>query len=405
MSLTDEAERNRQAGRVGVAVPGRRTTRFTTGSRIVKAPTAFRRVRTGAVNAGTVFAVTAAIIAGLAIAWGVKVFVLDRKPAPAPKDEPKFALAVAAVNIPPRTEIVPSMVKTIQVSKADFDKAQQSAQGAGTELLKGTPVGRTTLKPIYAEDSIVKNQFEALDYPQPVASLIGPGKTSVIVAAPSASTMLQKEDHCDVLCTLANDTPIFGPSGSGATATLAKDLRVVARFGSTRTAVRPPPGPTRTYTLEADPWQAAVIELAKSMGATFSLNPRANKTAEDVAAANAEVGGAAKGEDEAYKTVAERYAKNNRVTAVDLALLFGVRPVPPQHIQILERLAGNTPLPPYAVYTPPSAAPAAGDKGPTQGIKPADFSPDGTGAGLPEGSVGSQGFHGLGGCPTCGKKH
>src|SRR5262249_38831488 len=150
--------------------------------------------------------------------------------------------------------------------------------------------------------------------------------------------------------------PIFGPAGSGATATLAKNLKVVARFGTTRTAAKPPPGPTRTYTLEADPWQAAVIELAKSMGGAFSLNPRASR-AGDVVAAKADKGDAAKAEDEAYKTVSERYEKNNRVTAVDLALLFGVRPAPPRHIQILERMAGNTPLPPFAVYTPPSALP------------------------------------------------
>jgi len=373
----------------------------------VKAPTPFRRVRTGAVNAGTVFAVTAAIVAGLAIAWGVKVFILDRKPAPPPKDEPKYTLTVAAVNILPRTEILPSMVKTIQVPKADFDKAQQTAQGAGTELLKGTPVGRTTVKAIYAEDPIQKNQFEALDYPPPVASLIGEGKTSVIVAAPAASTMLQVGDACDVLCTIANDSPVFGPSGSGATAKLAKNLKVVARFGTTRTAALPPPGPNRTYTLEADPWQAAVIELAKSMGGAFSLNPRAAHGG-DVAAAKADKADSA--EDEAYKTVAERYEKNNRVTAMDVALLFGVKPVPPQHIQVLERMAGNTPLPPLAVYTPPDAASGAGDKAPTPGVKPADLTlPPGPGAAAPgpDGATGTMGFHNADShyCPTCAHKH
>jgi hypothetical protein len=52
------------------------------------------------------------------------------------------------------------------------------------------------------------------------------------------------------------------------TAVIARDLRVVARFNLTRAAQ---PDPTLTYTLEASPYRHALMELAKGIGATFTL--------------------------------------------------------------------------------------------------------------------------------------
>jgi Flp pilus assembly protein CpaB len=354
--------------------------------------------RPGAVNAGTVFAVTIAIVAGLAIAWGVKTFIFDKK-VQTPPAEAKVSILVAATNILPRTDIVASMVRTAQVTKAEYESRKQEASALGHKLVTGSAVGLTTIKAIHADDPLTDNLFEPLEYPPPVASLLSEGKTSVVVEASAKTTQLQKDDNCDVICTLANDNPVFGPAGSSAAATLAKKLKVVARFGTTRTTSKAPPGDTRTYTLEAEPWQAAVIELAKTMGGTFNLNPVGDPSgshANDVKATPAS------DETAAYKTVADRYATNNRVTALDVALLFGVRPTSPARIQMLERYAGNQALPPLQVIQPPAA-----EAPPTPGVKPANYIPPPAAApsNAPEADS-TLGFHSAndGTCKTCAKK-
>jgi Flp pilus assembly protein CpaB len=352
--------------------------------------------RPGAINAGTVFAVTAAIVAGLAIAYGVKVFIFDKKQA-TPPPESKETVLVAASNILPRTDVLPSMFKTKQVSKAEFEKEKRRVEEGKQKLVTGSALGLTTAKAISADQWLTSDLFEPLEYPPPVASLLGEGKTSVVVEAPSKTTQLQKDDECDVVCTLANDNPVFGQAGSSAAATLAKKLRVVARFGTTRTTAKAPPGDTRTYTLEAEPWQAAVIELAKTMGGTFNLNPVGNPGGSH---SNEGKSTPASDETAAYKTVADRFSTNNRVTALDVALLFGARPTSPARIQMLERYAGNQALPPLQVIQPPAAEPA-----PTPGVKPAAYVPPPTAPSNAPEANSTLGFHSADtACKTCAKK-
>src|SRR5262249_32675223 len=121
----------------------------------------------------------------------------------------------------------------------------------------------------------------------------------------------------DVLATLGHDNPLAKKLDT-TTATLAKNLRVVARFNSTRTAAAPNPGPKRTYTLEATPYRAQLLELAKHVGCTFSLPVSPRQVNED---------GTVQMPDPGQMSMDE--PSDGRVTDDDLAKAFGFKKEPP----------------------------------------------------------------------------
>jgi Flp pilus assembly protein CpaB len=288
-------------------------------------------VRSAQIHASTVFAVTLAIVAGLLFAGVFKMYFLNNKPkvvqAPPP---PTYRLTVAAVNLPDKTLILPSNVKTIAVGEEEYKTVMDSAKSKNMTVLRGSqPVNRTTVKPIKAEEPIFEEQLEPLEYPKPVSTTLRPGKRASIIEVPAKNAMLQVGDHVDVLCTLSNSAAVFGP-GATATAVLAKNSRVVARFNSTRTAASPNTGDNRTYTLEMTPYRYALVELSKSLGATFALSVVARPSEESSSQIARDM------------DLEQNDPQTDRVTATDLAKLFGIVMARPERAWEIERWSGIT---------------------------------------------------------------
>lgn len=327
-------------------------------------PQRLRRVRPAAISAGTIFGLTLALVAGLVVATAVKLFVFDRRAKPV-AEAPRVKLTVAAVNILDKQQVLPAQVKTVSVATEKYEQYVKMAKELGTKLLEGNqPINRTTLKPIAAEEPLFENQFEPLGYPESIKERLAEGKRAVLVEVPARQAMVQVGDVVDILCTVSNRTPAFGGDNGSATAALAKNLRVVARFNTTRTAATPPPGEYRSYTLEVDPWQFAAIELAKSVGGIFSLSvaSKSGGGAADAVLAAA----SATTEESPSKIVEARYNTTGRVTVADLATLFGIEE-PPQIFR-LERLSGNSQLAPIDY---PGFRPRSEEKPSPTGVKPA----------------------------------
>jgi Flp pilus assembly protein CpaB len=327
-------------------------------------PIRTNRSRSGALAANTLFALTLAILAGLVFAWVFKVAVLDAR-AKAPPPAPGIKLTVAAANILDKTQIQASHVKTVTVTEAEYNAKVRDARSRvnGTDLLVGNqPVGRTTLKPVRAEEPIFENQLEPLSYPEPVSSRLRPGKRAVILEIPSTEAMVQVGDVVDVLCTLSNDYFGAGPDGTR-TAALVKHARVIARFNTTQTAGRPAPGSTtRTYTLEVNPFRYGLIELAKSFGARLALSVTERPTEEGAVlqASMAEVPD----------------PDTDVVTREALDVVFGVtRPEPEKH-WVIERYSGTEAQKPLIYnYTMPAPTPSSRPPVRDPQVRPAQGSP------------------------------
>ena len=233
--------------------------------------------RRGQIHASTLFALTLALLGGLIGAYLFRTYVMNGKSTVAPTvaATPTFPITVAAVNLMEKSIILPSQVKIINVSQVEFEKLTTATdqQGKLRGYMRGQqPVNRvvTRGKFVRAEEPIYEDVLDKIAYPKPVSQFLQPGKRAIILEVPSKLVMVQVGDHVDVLCTLSNDA--FG-QGRTATAVLAKDLRVVARFGTTNVYGKPPPGDhTRTFTLEATPYQCELVELARSLNAVFTLS-------------------------------------------------------------------------------------------------------------------------------------
>ena len=253
-----------------------------------------------------------AIIAGLIFAWLFREVILKRPSVQKPVDD-TVEVTVAANNIYPDIEIKAVQVKTVKVSKQKRDGWLKSGK---TMLVGNQPVGRvlTPGHPVLAEEPFYAEDLYPFTYPDPVWKKLAPGMRAVVVTVPAKEAMVQANDYVDVFCTLSNDA--LGTAGGGnGTAEIAKGTKVVARFGTTRPGIVPSnPNAPREYTLEVTPYRYALIELAKSAGAKFSLAvaPVSADGERSVAPAGNDIND-------------PREQRAELVGPADLAALFGIR--------------------------------------------------------------------------------
>ncbi|HKI33908.1 MAG TPA: RcpC/CpaB family pilus assembly protein [Gemmataceae bacterium] len=315
--------------------------------------TCSRGARAAAVSASTVFAIALAIVAGLIFAWLFKIVLLDKPKTAKPVDD-SIEITLAAGNIYNDTEIRPIHVKKVKVSREKYAAYAKK----GTTLLTGNqPVGRVAKVSIMAEEPFFAENLYPFAYPDSVDKKLRKGMRSVIVTVPAKEAMVQTNDYVDVYFTLASE--VFGP-GSNGTAQIAKAAKVVARFGTTRPGAQPVSRDApREYTLEVTPYRYAMIELAKSMGARFSLGVVPQKDAVVAAGDDSENTAAPVGND--LNDPREQSAEH--VSGADLAALFGIGPVapgvPPWDV---EKYVGikNSGKTTYPGYIPPSRAGGSG---------------------------------------------
>jgi Flp pilus assembly protein CpaB len=308
-----------------------------------------------------VFAITLAIIAGLIFAWVFKKVLLDKGPKPAATVEPTYRLTVAATNIYDGQPVKQIQLKKITVTKKQWDEAKEEEKRHGkSSLLEGNQaVGRVAKEALKAEKPMYEDQLEPFKYPVAVPSLVEVGKRAVIVPVATENAMVQVGDHVDVVCTMSNAA--FG-KGRNASAVMARDAKCVARFNSTRTGVEPPRrGKTRTFTLEVTPYRYALIELAKSMGAQFSLSSRGSKGEQSSSpGAVTPVGGS---------PAPSQDPDVDRVTSQDLAKLFGITDPVPERVFVIDRYNGLKQKPSLQYHDPrPLEVPPAPLPGKPSGV-------------------------------------
>src|SRR5579885_1717169 len=177
-----------------------------------------RVARPAAVSAGTLFAVAAAIIAGLVCAWVFREVLLKRQQFTRPADD-SVEITVAASNIYDQTEIKSTHIKRIKVDRKRYDTLSKTDKGP---MLTGNqPVGRVTKvgKWIKAEEPIYEDEVYPYTYPVSVEKKLEPGWRAAIVTVPAKEAMVQVDDHVDLYCTMNSEA--FGPNGN-ATAEMAK---------------------------------------------------------------------------------------------------------------------------------------------------------------------------------------
>lgn len=311
-----------------------------------------RSARLAAIKASTVFAVTIAIVAGLIGAFLFKKFVLD-KPGKVMANEvlgakPMREITVTAVNV----TICPiqyTHYKKVKVTEEQYQEIVKKYNPTGSRvmLVGDQPLQRVPHTPIRAEEPIFEDQLDKLQMPPGIGDRVAPGKRAVIIDVPASKAMFQVGDIVDITGTLMHDA--FGPNG-GTTACLASG-KVIARFNTIHPVCCPTPlnAPTRSATVEVTPCEFGLIELARTMGATFAISV-AHRPAVSDEKVEAARPAATEGMDEECCTA----------TMEDLERAFRIpkRPDPKENKQyVVELIKGTQYQQPYVYQNEPTGAP------------------------------------------------
>ncbi len=228
-------------------------------------------------RASTLFALTVAVLLGLATAVTLKVTGFFDKPstpvAASAAKTPDVIVLVSGRNLFKGNLIDAPWVGT-RVLRADELKHYEAHKDEYLPPSPGIVTFRVAAKNIEADRPLLRSDLEDLSQPTNLSSRLLPSMRAVNVAVnkdESAGGLIQEGEWVDVLLT----TSVQGSDGSAVTKTagIAHRLRVIAKRNALWQFLGPlPDDKPVNYTLEANPYRAQVIEFCKTKG-TLSLVP------------------------------------------------------------------------------------------------------------------------------------
>jgi Flp pilus assembly protein CpaB len=231
-------------------------------------------------RASTMFFLIAAVLVGLGAAVAVKATGVLAKPEP--KKEPPAPMAVvAATNIFEGSMIQATDVKLRALRDDELRGPNAYKKEDLLPPLTQAAVKRFAKLNIPADKPITKSDLEDMAAPPALSARLSPSTRAVNVAvlkSHAAGCLIQPGDWVDVALTTAVEGVDLGdgkPANTtrNATAIIARSVRVIAKRNSLW-PVNTPLGPECpcNYTLETNPYRAALIDFAKDKG-TLALLP------------------------------------------------------------------------------------------------------------------------------------
>jgi hypothetical protein len=273
------------------------------------------KTRSGAIRAGTIFALIIAIVVGLVGAVIFKTFVLGKATPLAAKEKPPdmVEITVAALNLT-KCPIQRSHYKKVLITKEAYDDLVKGINEInlrnkkanvvmligdqplsrvptpdGSPIADGPPMGikisnemarkysvewanRWAGSPdaILAEQPIFSTQLLSPEYPEYLSERVRPGMRAVDIDVPANRALFQVDDYVDISGAAGWELPngevftstaCFGPG------------KIISRYGTIYPACCPQnrAAPTRRFTVEVSPCQFAAIQLAQGLGVQFLM--------------------------------------------------------------------------------------------------------------------------------------
>lgn len=230
-------------------------------------------------RASTMFALIVAVLVGLGSAVAAKATGLFNK-AEAKKEPPPIMVLAAASNIFEGNMIQPTDVRTRPATPQEIEQLRRG------ELLP--PMVQAATKrfakiSIPTDSAIRKDFLEDLAAPAELRARVAPGMRAVNMAIPkhhAAGGLINVGDWVDVQLMAAIDSPAVplpgGAAAAGGTTAQAAIITRAARVIAKRNSLWPvqtPLGPDCpvNFTLETNPYRAALIEFAKDKGTIVLL--------------------------------------------------------------------------------------------------------------------------------------
>jgi Flp pilus assembly protein CpaB len=314
-------------------------------------------------RASTLFALTVAVLMGLGVAVAVKMSgYFAKAPEPAAAAKVEVPVLVAGRNIFAGDVIDTSYVGTRNM-RPDELKEYEKNKDVFLPPVPAAAAMRVATKNIEADKPIRRDMLQELAKPDPLSTRLLPGMRAVNVATNkdhSAGGLIAPGEWADVLLTTAVDDGT-GAAPTMRTAAVAHKVRVVTKRNGLWNVFAPlPDDKLVTFTLEANPYRAALIEYAKTRGtlsliAVSSAEQKAlegqrqmalEKNIKPVSFAPFSMDDSTEYQDEDLRVDAMNKGQLS-INTLDLVRIFNVRtPEPPVSATAVQQLSGVTRLKP-----------------------------------------------------------
>ncbi len=298
-------------------------------------------------RASTLFALTIAILLGLAVVVGAKYAgVFDPKQPDPPKKEEVYQILVAKTNLFQDTAVTGADVYIRQVRPEERQEYLQNKKRYMPPLVQAAHM-RIMNRDVQADTPLLHDYFKDMEIPGSVSERLDPKMRAVpltLAKERASGGLLRLNEFVDVYLTTNICAPDNCVNPTTQTALIARDLKIIVKRNNLWTTLAPPPeNQPVQFTLQANPYRAALIEFARLKG-QISLVPSPNPKQKSGITAIVNDPESKEFRDEEQK-VAAFLAGENTVGDADLDRIFGLKPLP-------------RPVPPITVerYTGVSAA-------------------------------------------------
>ena len=219
-------------------------------------------------RASTLFGLTIAILIGLGVVFGVKSMGFFDRKAPVAEVQRMPLILVAGINMMEGITYSPNQVIIRPVSVDELTEYNRNKH----KFMPPVPEAinfRVLARYVTANEPLLKEHFQDFKMPEAFKDLLGPNMRALNLELPKASAaggVIRKDDRVDVFLTtrICGDPACSTPQT--ATAALAFGVRVAMKRNSYWTTLAPVNDGPVAFTLEVNPYRAALIEFAKSKG-------------------------------------------------------------------------------------------------------------------------------------------
>jgi len=229
-------------------------------------------------RASTVFALALALLIGLgAVAVAKYAGLFDRKVTQEPPPPPPMKVLVAKENMFEGTTVTADqvMVRELDPSEAEALKARLG-ENWRAKLLPPMPSAaalRVLKRNILADQVLLHDYFEELSLPDEISRRLEPGTRAVNVQVPKSRAVggqIRVGEYVDVFLTTE---VTIGDREELRTACIARSCKIVMKRNTPWTLLMADPDDKPlNFTLQANPYRAALIEYASTRG-QLSLLP------------------------------------------------------------------------------------------------------------------------------------
>ncbi|MGH7225822.1 MAG: Flp pilus assembly protein CpaB [Gemmataceae bacterium] len=300
-------------------------------------------------KASTLFSIVAAVFLGLIVVAAAKYSGLfaPKPPAP-PVVKEKIKVLVTAKNLFESFTIQPADVRVRDMTPAEEEHYSNNKEKYLPATIQAG-VMRTLTRSVEADQPLLREYVDDINLPQAInRRLSSPTMRAVNVAVPierAAGGLIQRGEYVDVYLTTRISVAGKPESTTTETAPIARNLKVIVKRNNPWNMLLPvDPNKPIDYTLEANPYRAALIEYSKFKG-ELALVPTAAPQ-ELQAAARRDVVAAAQNDptSKEYQSEDERVAEFMRgeraIGEADLERVFNLKPLDISQFVKIEKYTG-----------------------------------------------------------------